>query len=304
MSSIVRLACVLLVAARPAVAAAQSQGITGVVRDPQQAVVPGAQVILTDARATARTTTVTDGQGRYSFAPLEPDRYVVEVRARGFQVATSVEIMLAPGENPTRDFVLALAGATESVTVTAPAGVERAYHVDAVSSLGSSGAVPLLDTPYTVNVLPSELINDEQVKSFKEASKFLPLMEFQEMQGSEVIRPESRGMQGSNMQNTRMDGMGIVVTGANSMETLQQIEVLNGLGGAMFGPANPSGMFNFVPKRPTEQPVRDVTLSYDDQAIGTLQADIGGRIGSDGTFGYRANALVGDGDAFVKDSEL
>src|SRR5580704_15679762 len=134
MSSIVRLACVLLVAARPAVAPAargplaQSQGITGVVRDPQQAVVPGAQVILTDARTTATTRTVTDGQGRYSFAPLEPDRYVVEVRARGFQVATSVEIALAAGESATRDFVLALAGATESVTVTAPAGVDRAYH--------------------------------------------------------------------------------------------------------------------------------------------------------------------------------
>ena len=50
------------------------------------------------------------------------------------------------------------------------------------------------------------------------------------MQGSEILRPETRGIQGSNMQNARMDGMGIVVTGANSMETLQQIEVLNGLG--------------------------------------------------------------------------
>ena len=92
------------------------------------------------------------------------------------------------------------------------------------------------------------------MKNFKEASKYLPLVEFQEMQGSEILRPATRGMQGSNMQNARMDGMGIVVTGANSMESLQQIEVLNGLGAALYGPANPSGMFNFVPKRPTEAP--------------------------------------------------
>jgi iron complex outermembrane receptor protein len=304
MFSIVRLACVLLVAARPAVAAAQSHGITGIVRDPQQAVVTGAQVIVTGARTTAKGTAVTDGEGRYSFTSLEPDRYVIEVHAKGFQVVTSAAFTLAAGELATRDFVLALAGPTESVTVTAPGGADRGYRVDAVSSLGSSGPVPLLDSPYTVNVLPSELIDDRQVKSFKEASKFLPLMQFQEMQGSEVIRPESRGMQGSNMQNTRMDGMGIVVTGANSMETLQQIEVLNGLGGAMYGPANPSGMFNFVPKRPTAPPIRDVTLGYDDQAVGTIQADVGGRLGSDGKFGYRANALVGDGEAFVQDSEL
>ena len=78
-----------------------------------------------------------------------------------------------------------------------------------------------------------------------------------------------------------MDGMGIVVTGANSMETLQQIEVLNGLGGAIYGPANPSGMFNFVPKRPTEQPLRHgerrVTTAV---SMGSVQTDIGGRVGT------------------------
>jgi iron complex outermembrane receptor protein len=170
----------------------------------------------------------------------------------------------------TADFVLALAGTAESVTVTATGGVDRGYRVDAVSSLGPLGSAALLDTPYTVSVLPSELMDNAQVKSFKEASKFLPLVEFQEMQGSEILRPETRGMQGSNMQNTRMDGMGIVVTGANSMETLQQIEVLNGLGAALYGPANPSGMFNFVLKRPTAEPVRRVTLSYDGQSMGTF----------------------------------
>jgi iron complex outermembrane receptor protein len=101
-----------------------------------------------------------------------------------------------------------------------------------------------------------------------------------------------------------MDGMGIVVTGANSMEMLQQIEVLNGLGGALYGPANPSGMFNFVPKRPTEQPYRQVTASYDGAAIGSVHADVGGRLGGNKMFGYRANVLAGDGDAFVEGSHL
>ena len=243
-------------------AAAQFREITGDVKDQQQAVVVGAQVILTSAQTAAKATTVTDGVGHYRFPPVDAGEYVVEVHAKGFQVA-SRKIAVDTGGGGTSDFVLALAGTAESVTVTATGGVDRGYRVDAVSSLGPLGSAPLLDTPYTVSVLPSELIDNAQVKNFKEASKFLPLVEFQEMQGSEILRPETRGMQGSNMQNTRMDGMGIVVTGANSMETLQQIEVLNGLGGAMYGPANPSGMFNFVPKRPTERPLRDVTVSYD-----------------------------------------
>jgi iron complex outermembrane receptor protein len=190
------------------------------------------------------------------------------------------------------------------VTVTAQAGAARGYRAGAVTALGSSEGVAILNSPYTISVLPGELIDNGQVKNFKEASKFLPLVHFQEMQGSEILRPETRGMQGSNMQNARMDGMGIVVTGANSMEMLQQIEVLNGIGAAMYGPANPSGMFNFVPKRPTDSPLRQVTLGYDERAVGTIRADVGGRAGDNRQFGYRANVLFGDGTAYVKDSEL
>src|SRR5215217_4408304 len=88
------------------------------------------------------------------------------------------------------------------------------YRVESATSLGALGTVTLLDTPYAVSILPGELMTNGQVKNFKEASKYLPLVEFQEMQGSEILRPATRGMQGSNMQNARMDGMGIVVTGA------------------------------------------------------------------------------------------
>ncbi len=301
MPSIVRFVCVCLLLAAPA--SAQFREIAGDVKDQQQAVVVGAQVILTSSQTGARATTVTDAVGHYRFPPVDAGKYVVEVRAKGFRVA-SREISVDTAAGGTSDFVLSLAGPAESVTVTATGGVDRGYRVDTVSSLGPLGSAALLDTPYTVSVLPSELMNNAQVKNFKEASKFLPLVEFQEMQGSEILRPETRGMQGSNMQNTRMDGMGIVVTGANSMETMQQIEVLNGLGGALYGPANPSGMFNFVPKRPTEQPLRDVTISYDGLSMGTVQADVGGRLGPDRKFGYRANALFGNGETIVKGSNL
>jgi iron complex outermembrane receptor protein len=292
---------VLMLAAAPLFA--QSGAIAGVVRDPQQAVIPGAEVAAINQRSSARTSTTTDGQGRYVFSGLTPGTYIVEVQARGFQPTTSPPIAIAGGA-VTRDFALALAGAAEEITVTAPAGPDRGYRVGAVGSIGPLGPATLLDTPYTVSVLPSELMSNGQVKNFKEASKFLPLVEFQEMQGSEILRPETRGIQGSNMQNTRMDGMGIVVTGANSMESLQQIEVLNGLGAALYGPANPSGMFNFVPKRPTEQPLRRVNVSYDGKAMATVHADVGGRAGSSGMFGYRANALYGDGQTIVEGSNL
>jgi iron complex outermembrane receptor protein len=233
--------------------------INGTITDPQSAVIPDARVTLLAGQSEFRSTR-TDAQGRYRFDAVPAGTYVVMASAPGFQPATGAEISVTAGQGATRDLSLALAGATDFVSVE---GVARAGYRADTASLGPLGSSPILDTPYTVTVLPNELMVNGQVKNFKEASKYLPLVEFQEMQGSEILRPATRGMQGSNMQNARMDGMGIVVTGANSMESLQQIEVLNGLGAAMYGPANPSGMFNFVPKRPTEAPVRRLSASYD-----------------------------------------
>ena len=285
----------------PTLAAAQDSAISGVVRDPQQAVVPGAEVILRNSRSAATPTAITDQAGHYAFTALHAGTYVVQVYLSGFQVQSSPEIVLAAQQSATHDVVLALAGASQSVTVVGTAS--PGYRVD-TASVGSLARTSILETPYMVNVLPASLIADHQARSFKDASRYLPLIGFQEQQGSEVLRPQTRGMQGANMQNSRMDGMGIVITGANSMEMLQQIEVLNGLGGALYGPANPSGMFNFVPKRPTEQPLRQASVSYDGHSVGQVSTDLGGRAGANGMFGYRMNALAGQGEAFRSDSRL
>jgi len=293
------LVCLLLLLPGPLLA--QSASISGVIKDPQQALVPGAEVTLRNARSASTPTVVSDGQGQYVFAALVPGSYTVEVYLSGFHVQVSPAITVADGQSAQHDFELALAGETQSITVTGSAS--PGYRVD-TASIGSLAATSILETPYMVNVLPASLMANNQAKSFKEASRYLPLIGFQEQQGSEVLRPQTRGMQGANMQNTRMDGMGIVITGGNSMEMLQQIEVLNGLGGALYGPANPSGIFNFVPKRPTERPVRQVSVSYDGRAVGQVHTDLGGRAGKGKMFGYRMNALFGGGEAFRKNSEL
>jgi iron complex outermembrane receptor protein len=296
-----RTALVFVLSFLPSILLAQSASISGVIRDPQQALVPGAEVTLRNARSAATPTVVSDGQGRYVFTALATGSYTVEVYLSGFQVQVSPTVTLTEGQLGQHDFVLALAGETQSVTVTASAS--PGYRVD-TASVGSLANTSILETPYMVNVLPASLMANNQAKSFKEASRYLPLIGFQEQQGSEVLRPQTRGMQGANMQNTRMDGMGMVITGGNNMEMLQQIEVLNGLGGALYGPANPSGMFNFVPKRPTERLVRQVSVSYDGRSFGQVHTDLGGRGGRNNVFGYRMNALWGGGEAFRNDSEL
>ena len=181
---------------------------------------------------------------------------------------------------------------------------EEAYRINAVNSLGPLGTGKLQDIPNSIAILPADLIENVQATSIKEALKYIPLAQFQEQQGSEVLRPATRGMQGSNYQNTRLDGMTLFVTGANAIEQLQQIEVFSGLPATVFGPANPAGMFNFVAKRPTDEPLRRLSLGYNSSSIYTAHADLGGKIGETDVLGYRLNLLEANGTAYVNNSNL
>ncbi len=276
--------------------------IAGVVKDPDQAAVSGSQVTLTNQQTKIKTTTITDSQGAYTFPSLQPGAYVVEVDPKGFNPSRSSELNVLAGQTVTFDFALTLAGVTQTVNVSADA--DNAYRVDTVAAGGPLGTTPILDLPYSVNVISRQLIDDTQSRNFKEAAKYLPLVSFQEMQGPEVLRPETRGMQGSNMQNDLKDGMGIAVTTPSALEEYEQVEVVNGLGGPLYGPANPSGMFNFVTKRPTEEPFGEIELDYEGNTVATAHVDVGGRLGKRKLFGYRANVLLGDGEGYVDHSQL
>ena len=281
--------------------AANTGEIKGVVRDPDQALVPNCPVTLTNQQTAIKTTGVADVQGAFSFR-VPPGTYVVQADGPGFQASVSPELKVEAGQSVKFDFSLTISGVAQSVNVSAGA-VENAYRVDNVAAGGPFGTTPILDLPYSVNVISRQLIDDTQSRNFKEAAKYLPLVSFQEMQGPEVLRPETRGMQGSNMQNDRKDGMGIAVTTPSALEEYEQIEVVNGLGGPLFGPANPSGMFNFVTKRPTELPMGQIELGYESSTVATAHLDLGGRLFKK-IFGYRANLLLADGAGHVTGSEL
>jgi len=293
-------ACLLLLAA--AAALAQTGQIAGTVKDPAQATIAGSQVILTNLQSKAKNTTTTGSQGAYTFPSVPPGMYTVEANAAGFQPSTSPVLSVAAGQRVNYDFVLMIAAATESVSVSGT--VENAYRVESVAPGSPLGTAPITDLPYTVNILSRQLIDDTQSRNFKEAAKYLPLVSFQEMQGPEVLRPETRGFQGSNMQNDLKDGMGIAVTTPSAMEEYEQVEVVSGLGGPMYGPANPSGMFNFVTKRPTNEPLYEFELDYEGRTVATAHADVGGRFGPHQMFGYRVNGVLADGAGYVSNSQL
>ena len=284
---------------------AQSVQVSGTIKDPDQSVVGNAVVTLENPQTTPTLQTTTNQAGQYVFASVLPGTYRLEAHKPGFAPIVLPSLTVPAGQNITRDLTFALASTSASVTVNG--GVSgtsvQGYYVNHVDQ-GVLGAAPVVNQPYTITVMPAEEIANTQVKSLRDTIKYLPLVSFTEQQGPEILRPATRGVQGSIAQNTRMDGMAIAITGGNAMEQYQELQVENGLGAAMYGPANPSGMFDFVLKRPTEERTANLFLEQDSSSVGTIYGDAGGRLGPHKIFGYRTNLLFGDGTQFVDESRL
>src|SRR5689334_14352909 len=113
----------ILIALTLTVVQAQTTGgnttISGQVKDPQGANVPGAKVTLYARDRTFSLVTASDSSGAYSFKHLAPGEYLLEAEATGFALAPAQSITVSRGQTTTVDISLQLSGLRNSVVITA-----------------------------------------------------------------------------------------------------------------------------------------------------------------------------------------
>lgn len=98
-----------------------------------------------------------------------------------------------------------------------------------------------------------------------------------------------RGFTLDNRFNYRREGLPINAETSIPLDNKERIEVLKGTSGIQAGTSAPGGLVNYVVKRPTQQDLRVVRLEATQRASLLAAADLGGRFGADGQFGYRLN---------------
>ncbi|HGN1706571.1 TPA: TonB-dependent receptor [Providencia rettgeri] len=189
--------------------------------------------------------------------------------------------------------------APSDVTTESQAGA--GFFTSAVD-LGPLGTREWIDTPYSTTTVSREMINNQQAKSLSELLKYAPSTQMQARGGMDVGRPQSRGMQGSVVANSRLDDLYMVSTTAFPVEMLDRVEIINSLTGALYGPASPAGQFNFTAKRPED--IKRLTLGYQSRNAYSGHADLGGYFDENKRFGYRLNLLDEEGTGSVDDSTL
>ncbi len=100
---------------------AQTTGsISGVVKDPSGALVPGASVTLVNVKSKARRVTKSNGEGLFDIQAIQPSTYDLLFAAPGFESLKIAGIEINPGDSKTvPNITMKLGKYTEEVTVSA-----------------------------------------------------------------------------------------------------------------------------------------------------------------------------------------
>jgi hypothetical protein len=111
----------IVVLASPSYAQLSTASLNGVVRDPSDAVIANANVVLRNTETTVGRSTLSSDTGEYVFLNIAPGRYTLTANAPGFASRRVADFVLGVNQTATIDISLAPGATTEVVTVEASA---------------------------------------------------------------------------------------------------------------------------------------------------------------------------------------
>ncbi|MFP5392502.1 MAG: TonB-dependent siderophore receptor [Gammaproteobacteria bacterium] len=160
--------------------------------------------------------------------------------------------------------------------------------LDRAGVAGFSDA-PLLKTPASVTAFGREQLQDLNIRSTTDALRFEASVAESYNAVGYAEQFSIRGFALDNNTSYRKDGIAISADTQIPLENKERIEILKGLAGLQAGVASPGGLVNYVTKRPTNTPLRSVTVEARERGTLYGAVDLGGRF-EDKRFGYRINA--------------
>jgi len=171
------------------------------------------------------------------------------------------------------------------------------------ASLGVLGDRPIIEAPYSIEVVTRDLMDNQQADSLVDALKNdASVTPISNNIGGLSSQIAVRGVGLDLLSGRKVDGLNIFSWSSDlPLEHFEQIQLLKGASGFLYGFAQPGGIVNFISKRPTDTPLRNVLTSVTDSGTFLLGGDLGGRFGSEDRFGYRVNVVGETGDSYVKD---
>lgn len=163
---------------------------------------------------------------------------------------------------------------------------------DPAIAIGGWGDLPLSRLPFQATIVSSEQMKDLGVTRLADVVRIDPSV-------SDAYNTEGywdflavRGFLVDNRFNYRRDGLPINAETSLPLDNKDRIEVLKGTSGVQAGTSAPGGLVNLVVKRPANETVRGVGLSWRERGSVLGAVDLSQRFGAGGVFGLRVNVAA------------
>lgn len=205
-------------------------------------------------------------------------------------------------------FALAAATGASAQTAQTAQPIASVYVTGSKWAVGDRASVagfaemPIMDIPASVVAIDLGQMQALSIRSATDAARYDASVGDAYNAVGYAEQFSVRGFKLNNNTDYRKDGFAISGDAQIPLENKQRFELLKGVAGMQAGLTAPGGILNFVTKRPTEQPLRSVTIEARER--GTLHgaADIGGRF-EDRRFGYRINAAADRLRSYVRGAD-
>ncbi|AOA59723.1 hypothetical protein BFG52_16130 [Acinetobacter larvae] len=171
------------------------------------------------------------------------------------------------------------------------------YLVNKITDVGIWGARALKDTPYSVSVISSDLIENSIAKDMNQIFKKNPTTQetaARSSVASDLYVPVIRGFNPRTLVNGVSHSMGYATS--PMMQDIDRVEIINGATGFLYGGGQVGGAINYITKKPTLEKLMNLSVgSYGGSSyFGHL--DLGGQFDQENIFGYRINVLYQNGE--------
>jgi iron complex outermembrane recepter protein len=153
---------------------------------------------------------------------------------------------------------------------------------------------PLRDVPQSIQVIPQQVIEDQQAIALEEVLRNSASVTFL----GNVADGFYAGIRGFENASVFRDGFRLFQPNvAPEVANLERVEVLKGPASIFFGQAEPGGLINLVTKKPLSEPYYNLQFQGGNGNFISPSIDLSGPLTEDGRLLYRLNALYRQQDS-------
>ncbi|MFT5546937.1 TonB-dependent siderophore receptor [Rheinheimera aquimaris] len=172
------------------------------------------------------------------------------------------------------------------------------YRVDS-SNLGTRTDTPLDEVPQNIQVLPEALIRDQAARQITDL--------YRSMSGVSSFSYSGVTFRGFRQDEILYDGVrgdpfnGFAVP---QLFNINEIQVLKGAAGALYGSMAPGGLINYSTKKPTAVPERLLKLAMGNDSFYSGSVELSGPLTDDATQRYRAGIYKDSEKPFRQNTDV